>query len=100
MTSMKSMTFLKAHDRKHYLDNKSEDSSKGYLRKGYHLQYYLAKVNENIRIQKPEENVILWKTAWTNLSKQSMLQRHIPCQKTQILFSCNLFRVNPFFHLD
>ena len=69
MPSLKSMTFSKAHDRKHYLDNQSEDSSKGYLRKGCHLQYYLAKVNENMHIQKPAENLILWKTAWANLRK-------------------------------
>ena len=69
MPSLKSMTFSKAHDRKHYLYNQSEDSSKDYLRKGCHLQYYLAKVNENMHTQKPGENLILWKTAWTNLSK-------------------------------
>ena len=34
MTSLKSIGFSKAHDGKHYLDNQSEDSSNGYLRKG------------------------------------------------------------------
>ena len=33
MTSLKSIIFTKAHDKKHYLDNQSEDSSKGYVRK-------------------------------------------------------------------
>ena len=63
MTSLKSMTLTKAHDRKHYLDNQSEDSSKGYLREGCYLQCFLAKVNENMHIQKPGENLILRKTA-------------------------------------
>ena len=63
------MTFSKVHDKKHYLDNQSEDSSKGYLRKGCHQQYYLAKVDENMHIQNPGENLILWKTAQTNLVK-------------------------------
>ena len=33
MKSLKSIIFTKAHDKKHYLDNQSEDSSKGYVRK-------------------------------------------------------------------
>ena len=40
MAPLKSIIFLKAHDGKHYLDNQSEDSSKGYRRKGIcHLQF-------------------------------------------------------------
>ena len=31
MTSLRIIIFSKAHDGKHYLDNQSEDSSKGYL---------------------------------------------------------------------
>ena len=31
MTSLKSIIFMKAHDRKHYLDNQSEDSGKGNM---------------------------------------------------------------------
>ena len=34
MASFKNIIFSKAHDRKHYLDNQSEDSSNGYLTKG------------------------------------------------------------------
>ena len=34
VASLKSIIFSKAHDGKHHLDNQSEDSSKGYLRKG------------------------------------------------------------------
>ena len=33
MTSLKCITFLKAPDGKHYLDNQSGCSGKGYLRK-------------------------------------------------------------------
>ena len=34
MTLLKGIIFSKAHHGKHYLDNQSEDSSKGYSRKG------------------------------------------------------------------
>ena len=34
MKSLESITFMKPHDKKHYLENQSEDSSMGYVRKG------------------------------------------------------------------
>ena len=34
MKSLESITFTKPHDKKHYLENQSEDSSMGYVRKG------------------------------------------------------------------
>ena len=105
MTSLKCITFLKAPDGKHYLDNQSGCSGKGYLRKEKQyvtFNFYLTKVNEKMHIKVLVENLILGKTAWANLSKLFRVCfrdiYHAKKYKKNYLF--NLFQVKPFFHLD